>query len=196
MATRRAVEATCNAVVELLRDAYVPADFDEDLEFRTYTAANFPQHMVAGVSLFLYRVFINGTQRIPGGRYMADGTRRQTQLPLDAHFLLTAWGRDASMQHTICGWLMRTIEDTPVLPSGLLNRRTPGIFHPDEAVEIVPGELATEDLTRLWELIGPSSYQLSIPYIARNVRIESELPLGGELVQERVAHYATEAARP
>jgi len=190
MATSRAVEATCNAVVDLLRDAYDPAQFDQDLEFGAYTATNFPQHMAAGVSLFLYRIFVDGTHRIPGGRYRPEGGRDDTQLPLELHFLLTAWGRDASMQYGIAGWMMRTLEDTPTLPSGLLNRRSPGVFREDEAVEIVTGEIATEDITRLWELIGPSSYQLSVPYAVRNVRIESEQPRGGGgAVQERAGRF-------
>jgi Pvc16 N-terminal domain len=190
MATPRAIEASCNAVVDLLRDAYDPAQFDQDLEFQVYTATNFPQHMAAGVSLFLYRIFIDGTHRIPGGRYRPEGGRDDAQLPLELHFLLTAWGRDASMQYGIAGWMMRVLEDTPTLPSGLLNRRLPGVFRDDEAVEIVAGEIATEDMMRLWELIGPSSYQLSVPYLARNLRIESEtLRRGGGAVQDRVGRF-------
>lgn len=192
MADTRAVEAVCNTIVDMLRDSYDPAQLDQDLEFRVYTASNFAQHMTAGVSLFLYRIFIDGTHRTPGGRWTPDGGRADTQLPLDLHFLLTTWGKDASTQYAIAGWMMRTLEDTPILPSGLLNRRTPAVFHDDEAVEVVAGEIATEDLMRLWELIGPGSYQLSVPYVARNIRIEAERPdpgAGGGLVQERRGRF-------
>lgn len=190
MATHRAVDAVCQAVVDLLRDAYDPAAFNQDLEFRVYSSASFAQPMAAGVSLFLYRVFINGSHRIPGGRMTPDGTRTQTQLPLDLHFLLTPWGKDASTQNAIAGWMMRALEDLPVLPSGLLNRRIPGVFRPDETVELIIGELATEDLFHLWELIGNNSYRLSVPYLARNVRIESELTVEEHPpVQERVGRF-------
>jgi hypothetical protein len=186
LADSRAIEAVCNAVVDVLRDSYDPAQLDQDLEFRVYTASNFPQHMTAGVSLFLYRIFIDGSNRIPGGRRLPGGGRADAQLPLDLHFLLTTWGKDASTQYSIAGWMMRALDDTPVLPAGLLNRRTPSVFRDDEAVEIVAGEIATEDLMRLWELIGPGSYQLSVPYVARNVWIESnQLEPAGALVQER-----------
>ena len=50
--------------------------------------------------------------------------------------------------------------------------------------------MATEDLLHLWELLGSTSYQLSVPYVARNVRIESarELAAAGP-VQDRVQEY-------
>src|SRR5690242_10663664 len=128
MATDRAIDAVCQAVIDLLRDGYDPVSFNQDLEFRVASAQSFSQQMTAGVSLFLYRVFINGTHRIPGGRMTPEGKRTQTQLPLDLHFLLTPWGKDASTQNAIAGWMMRILEDTPVLPSGLLNRRLPRVF--------------------------------------------------------------------
>jgi hypothetical protein len=197
MADIRAVEAVCNAVIDVLRDNYDPAQLDQDLEFRVYTASNFPQHMTAGVSLFLYRIFVDGTHRIPGGHWLPSGERADTQLPLDLHFLLTTWGKDASTQYAIAGWMMRALEDTPILPSGLLNRRTPGVFRDDEVVEIIAGEIATEDLMRLWELIGPGSYQLSVPYIARSVRIEStQARATGARVQERRGEFRVAGGLP
>lgn len=196
VATYRAIDGVCEAVIDLLRDNYDPAAFNQDLEFRVYSASNFSQHMQAGVSLFLYRVFVNGTHRIPAGRLLPDGRREATQLPLDLHFLLIPWSKDASTQHAITGWMMRTLEDTPILPSGLLNRRTPGVFRPDETIEIVMGEIATEDLFHLWELIGPNAYRFSVPYAARNLRIESEwMHEEHEAVQERRGDFAPSTLR-
>jgi hypothetical protein len=192
MASQRAIDAVCRAVIDLLRDSYDPADFNQDLEFGVYGAGSFNQQMSAGVSLLLYRVFVNGAPRIPGGTTTINGRPTQTRLPLDLHFLLTPWGSHPSTQHVLAGWMMRVLEDTPVLPSGLLNRRTPGVFQPDESVEIVLGELATEDLFHLWELIGANSYRMSVPYVARNVRIESQRTVDeAELVQERVGRFRT-----
>jgi hypothetical protein len=194
VADARAVEAVCNTVVDVLDVAYRRAPFEHNLEFKTYTAADFPQHMTAGVSLFLYRIMIDGTSRIPLGRRLPDGTRLDADLPLDLHFLLTTWGKDASMQYAIAGWMMRVLEDHPVLPAGELNRRVKDVFREDETVELVAGEIATEDLMRLWELIGPGSYQLSMPYVARNVRIESDRHVpGGEPVQERMGRFEVRA---
>src|SRR5438309_398907 len=142
MADYRAITIACEAVMYLLRTSYQPEDFNNnELEFRVYLAKDFAQPMTAGVSLFLYRVMHNGSHRTPSGRLGPQGERYRTQLPVDLHFLLTAWAQEASLQHTIAGWMMRTMEDTPILPVSLLNAVTPDVFRPDETVEISLTEL-------------------------------------------------------
>ncbi len=69
--------------------------------------------------------------------------------------------------------MMRLLEDFPILPAVLLNTISPGVFNPDENVELLLADLSNEDLLHLWETLLPNRYQLSIPYIARNIRIES-----------------------
>jgi len=133
--------------------------------------------MSAGVSVFLYRVYTNNSFRTPGGRPLPDGMRQRSQLPLDLHMLLTAWGKDAPLQHTITGWMMRILEDTPSFPPGLLNQWTAGVFRPDETVELTTTDLSTEELFRIWEVIGVNAYQISVPYVARVIKIESSVPL-------------------
>jgi len=190
MADTRAIMAVSEAVPNLLRSAYNPADFSAPLEFRTITARQFSTDApTAGLSLFLYRVTPSGVHRIPTGRIDPDGRRRRTQLPLDLHFLLTVWGAEATLQHAVLGWAMRVLEDTPLLGSGVLNSVVAGSFRAEEAVEIALAELSNEDLLRIWEVLGLNLYQLSVPYVARIVRIESaeQLPeTGGLPVQERV----------
>ena len=179
MATFRAIAAVSNAVVRLLASQYQPADFDNtQLEFKVYLASDFIKSpMTAGVSVFLYRVYTNNSFRTPGGRPLPDGMRQRSQLPLDLHMLLTAWGKDATLQHTITGWMMRILEDTPSFPPGLLNQWTAGVFRPDETVELATTDLSTEELFRIWEVIGVNAYQISVPYVARVVKIESSVPL-------------------
>jgi len=190
MADYRAIAATCEAVIYLLRSNYNPDAFNQELEFKVYSAKDFAQPIEAGVSMFLYRIFVNGMNRSPAGRQGTNGRRHKNKLPLDLYFLLTAWGRDASLQQTITGWMMRTLEDTPVLPSGLLNTMMPETFDPSDTVELSLVDMSSEDLFHLWEIVGTSNYHLSIPYIARNVNIEStrEKVEGGR-VQERSFDY-------
>jgi hypothetical protein len=190
MATHRGIESTCQAVVEILRANYNPAAFNRDLEFRVMSAGGFEHGLTAGVSLFVYRVMVGDTPRTPAGRRSESGARLPPQLPVDVHFILTAWAPDASLQQGITGWMMRTMDDHRVLAPGLLNRMSPGVFRDDETVEVLDGELVSEDLFRLWELLGPVTYQLSVPYLARNIRLESERELAaGELVRERVVDF-------
>jgi hypothetical protein len=191
MADYRAIEATGQSIAHVLRASYAPALFDHELEFQVYVREDFQQPMSAGVSVFLYRVVPNGALRTPTGRLRPDGQREFTRLPLDLHYLLTFWGRDATLQHRVAGWVMRQFEDTPILPFALLDLVAAGVFNANEAVELIPAELSNEDLFQIWEVLAPErGYELSLPYVARNIRIESEQVITeGEPVQERRADY-------
>jgi hypothetical protein len=196
MADFRAVATVTEAVLQLLRSNYRPEDFGQELEFKVFTAKDFAKPLSAGVSLFLYRIFPNGAQRTPPSRPGPDGRAFPTLLPLDLHLLLTVWGKEASLQHTVAGWMMRMLEDHPIFPAALLNAVTPGVFRPHETVELSLTELTNEDLLRIWDTLVQNVYQLSVPYVARVVRIESPRPLaeGGAEVQERVLRAAELAA--
>lgn len=194
MATYRALIGISEAILALLRMRYDPADFANDLDFAIYTVENFRSPMNAGVSIFLYRILHNGTYRAPAGRIGNNGERFRTDVPVDCLYLLCAWGRQASLQQAVAGWLLRVMEDHPILPSGLLNAVTPGIFAADEAVELTPGDLPTEDMLRFWEILDTHRLPILLPYVARAVRIESELQLStAELVQERLFNLGIEA---
>lgn len=195
MASFHAVQAVSDALVLLLRTGYDRDDFDGvDLRFEVYAAADFDEPMAAGVSVYLYRARPNGAWRIPPGRVGSDGRRQRRQLPVDLYYLLSVWGRDASVQHRVLGWLLRTLEDVPVLPRSLLEAAAPGVFRPDEAVEFVlNGDLSNEDLFRLWETATTERYRLSVPYIARQVLIESRLASAeGAPVETRELVFDTE----
>jgi hypothetical protein len=190
MATHRGIESTCQTVVQILRDNYDPAAFNRDLEFTVLSAGGFDKGLAAGVSLFVYRVLVGDTPRTPAGRRNELGERLEPQLPVDIHFILTAWAPDASLQQGITGWMMRTMADHRVLPPGLLNKMSPEVFREDETVEVLDGELVSEDLFRLWELLGSMTYQISVPYLARNVRLESDRAVANApVVRERVLDY-------
>src|SRR5688500_9296356 len=105
MADDRAIMTVCEAVVGVLREAAPARGFQADLDFRVFLAKDFTAPMSAGVSLFLYRVYPNGTARRPPGRLSPDGERMRPQLPVDLHFLLTPWAGEASLQHALLGWL-------------------------------------------------------------------------------------------
>jgi hypothetical protein len=191
MADFRAFAAVSEAVLALLRSNYRPEDFNNELEFRVFMARDFGSPgLQNGVSLFLYRVLPNGTYRAPAGRLDENGRRFRNQLAVDMHFILTAWGGSASLQHTIAGWMMRVLEDSPLLPAGLLNSVLPDVFQPDESVEVTLADLSTEDLLHVWETLVQNTYQLSVPYVARNIRIESRLlQAAGQPVQQRTFEY-------
>lgn len=190
MADFHAIQVTCDAVMRLLQESYRPdlIEPSSSLQFDVYATGDFKDHMAQGVSLFLYRVHVNPTQRSPLVKDPVGNVRRQL-LPLDLHFFLTVWAPKASLQHAILGWAMRVLEDTPVLPSSLLNGVREETFRGDETVELVAGQLTNEELMRIWDDLG-TEYQLSVPYVARVVRIESLAGLSeGEPVTRRQFEY-------
>jgi hypothetical protein len=191
MATVSAVAATTEAIIRLLRSSYNPADLNNaPLNFQVYVANDFLTPMDEGVSLLLYRVFHDGTNRTPPGRVLPNGQKARTKLPVELHFLLTAWAKTASLQHEIAGWMMRTLEDNPVLFPSLLNSYKPDVFFPDETVEVSLAQLSVEDMFNIWDVIIRHVYQLSVPYVARVVRIESTLSDDtGAVVQDRLSDY-------
>lgn len=188
MSRPSAIASTCEAIVRLLRASYDPRDFgDESLDFQVYVAEDFANPMERGVSLFLYRVVRDGVPRQPPGRVLRDGRVERTRLPVDLYFLLTAWAKRASLQHEIAGWMMRVLEDSPLLTAPLLNGYRADVFSSDETVEIVQAEMTVEDMFRIWETLVSHTYQLSVPYVARTVYLDSVAPLArGAPVQERV----------
>ena len=190
MATYTAIASTCEAIVRLLRSSYDPAQFGgAALDFQVYVANDFTTPMEEGISIFLYRIYQDGTNRMPAGRMLPDGSRQGTKLPLDIHFLLTAWAKKASLQNEIAGWMMRVMEDNATLPASMLNAYQPNVFQPDEAVEVVLTELSVEDMFRVWEVMIGHVYQLSVPYQARRIDIDSLVSKSpdGAIIQRRVS---------
>jgi hypothetical protein len=187
MATPSAISATTESVIRLLRSSYNPADFNNAaLDFQVYVANDFLTPMDEGVSLLLYRIYHDGTNRNPPGRMQPDGQRGRNKLPLELHFMLTAWAKQATLQHEIAGWMMRTLEDNPVLYPSLLNTYKPDVFFPDETVELSLAQLSVEDMFNIWDVIIHHVYQLSVPYVARVVELESTLvDATGIAIQER-----------
>ena len=108
-------------------------------------------------------------------------------MPVDLRYLLTSWARDAARQQRLLGWAIRTIEDTAVLPSGVLNQHgpEPDIFRAGETVDLVMESLATQDLAAIWD-VGKPNIQPSVAYLARMVVLESRIEIAEyERVQTR-----------
>jgi hypothetical protein len=174
MARYPAIAAMSEAVLGLLRTASIGAEFD-GVEFAHYGSANFQSPMSLGLSLYLYRLSVSLTRNL-AWRTSADGVRSQPPVPLDAHFLLTAWADDPIKQQRMLGFAIRTLEDTPILPAGVLNQHSPepDVFRPDETVELVFEAVSVQDASYIWE-VAQSKEQPSATYVARMIEIESSV---------------------
>lgn len=139
------------------------------------------------LSIYLYRADFNKTMRASwSGVGSQDGLGH---LVLDLHYLLTAWADNAEFEHLIIGRAMQVLETTPLLGGPLLEAS--GKFAPAETVSLVLEEISTEAVMRTFDSL-PTDYRLSIPYIARMVRIDSLKAI--PLVPVTTAISGTEAA--
>ena len=104
---------------------------------KDFATSSSQAQITTGVSVFVYQVSVNKVQRtLP-----PSTPQHRRPLPLDVWLLLTAWAQNVSTEHTLLGWAMRTIDDNPILSSGFLNAAIPGVFLPEETVELAPAEL-------------------------------------------------------
>lgn len=132
-------------------------------DFQTGEGSDLPS---LGVSVFVYRVDVDAATRAAWSSVGAVEGR--SQLPLDLFFLLTPWASNAVHELQILGKAMQCLEDTPILTGPLLDPS--GGWASKEAVQIVLGEITTEEVMRTFDSL-PRDYKLSVPYIARVVRL-------------------------
>jgi hypothetical protein len=120
------------------------------------------------LTIMLYRVDVNKNTRAAWSAVGSfDG---HAHLPLDFHFLITAWAANAEDEYRILGRAMECFEVTPILSGPLLE--SSANWAPNETVQVVLGEITTEEVMRTFDSL-PHDYKLSVPYIARVVRIDS-----------------------
>lgn len=120
------------------------------------------------LSIFLYRIDSNKTVRAAWsgvGTYNGRG-----YLPLDLHYLLSAWADNAEHEHLILGRALQCLETTPMLSGPLLHGS--GGWSTNESVQLIMEDIPTEALMRTFDSL-PVKYRLSVPYVARVVRIDS-----------------------
>ena len=131
-----------------------------------------------GLSLMLLRVDFSKTMRAAwSAAGYADG---RGYLALDLHYLITPWAANAEHQQMILGRAMQVLEETPVLSGPLIYvPALPSPAYDDEpgtstldSVQLTLEEISTEALMRTFDSL-PCDYRLSVPYVARVVRIDT-----------------------
>jgi hypothetical protein len=174
MANLFAVHSVGSSIVTFLRNTY-----PTQAAGRTMPACSFEltsSGQLAGevdeatrISLYLYRITVNEHSRQtrrPGAP--ADGF---VPLGLDLHYLLTAWAANPLDEQVTLAWAIRQLHQFPVLDASSLSSEAG--WSADEVVQIIPAELSTEDVMRIWDALDPA-YRLSISYVARLVRLDPE----------------------
>jgi hypothetical protein len=122
------------------------------------------------LSIFLYRVDFNKTMRAAWSA--TSGQDGRAHLGLDLHYLITPWGSNAEEERRILGSAMQCLETLPILSGPLLH--SSGEWDAGEAVQLVLEEISTEAVMRTFDSL-PTDYRLSVPYIARVLRLDGRI---------------------
>ncbi len=118
------------------------------------------------VSLYCYRVCVDRETR-PGWSAVAsvDGIPR---LPVRMHFLLAAWDTVVESELAWLGLAAQVLESEPILTGPALDPS--GDWEPGDAIQVVPDDLALDSMSEAFQALT-TKYRLSLPYVAKVIRI-------------------------
>jgi hypothetical protein len=124
----------------------------------------------SALSIFLYRVDFNKVMRAAWSA--TSGQDGRSHLGLDLHYLITPWEENAEAEHLVLGRAMQCLEETPILSGPLLH--SSGDWNAGESIQLVLEEISTEAVMRIFDSL-PTDYRLSVPYIARVMRLDGRV---------------------
>ncbi len=138
------------------------------------------------LNLFLYQTVINGGWRnlaTPG--QVRPGEAAAPPLPLNLHYLITAYGRGDvgdGVDHRVLGTAMSVLHDNPVLDrsaiAAALAKNDLGAQFESLRVTMLP--FSVDELSKLW-MIFQSQYRISAAYEVTVVLIDSLAPIRSPL---------------
>jgi hypothetical protein len=166
-AVGKSIETVLNAGYTLVQP--VPSDQTVARLVQTDDLAEPDQKIYKpGLSLLLYRVDFSKTLR---ATWADIGTRDgRSHLPLDLHYLLTAWARNAEDEHRVIGRTMQILEQIGGLSGPQLLPE--GEWSVAESVQLHLEDMPTDNLMRTFDSLR-CDFRLSIPYIARVVVVST-----------------------
>ncbi len=150
--------------------------------FKVLSSSEIKTGITKHVTLYLYRVHVDPTRRhidIPSTE-MREPSR--FALGLELRYLLTVWGGDAVAEHQILGECMEILDEHAIVSGALLDPAYP--WEDGDALKLSIEPLANEDMMRLWDSLEPT-YQLSVPYLVRTVRLRPVERPGAILVESQ-----------
>jgi hypothetical protein len=145
-------------------------DFDSTTRAATVT--------LPALAIFLYRIEINKNGRPPWSAAAHEDGR--AHLPLDLHYLITAWGNNAEEEQLVLGRAMQCLEEHTTLQGPLLDPSAG--WAAAEVVQLLPVDVSTDTVARAFASFE-TDYRLSVSYLARVVRIDGREPYGDETVK-------------
>jgi hypothetical protein len=193
MANVFAIHSVGNSIVTYLRNSYPRelAGLDmPDCGFELTSSGELAGEAgdATRITLYLYRITVNEHSRQLHAA--AAASARPAALGLDLHFLMSAWAGNARDEHTMLAWAIRQLHMFPILDASSLSPEAG--WGANEVIQIIPAELSTEDVMRIWDALDPA-YRLSVSYIARLVRLDPDTQVVGRPVVASQFAYGDEA---
>ena len=179
MAHHNAIAAVSETLRRILDEARRLEDLSGEIALFDVSSFQKPVPLDNGLSIFLYRIKQSSIQR---NRHMppdVNGNIIRPPLPLDLHYLLTAWNSDSVlMQHQLLGWGMRVLASYSTLTAQLLNYYSVGenhVFKDGKTLELSYDSLSLDDMNTVTEPLRPT-INPSAAYIVRVVYLDSIEP--------------------
>lgn len=185
MAGYKALAAAGRSIVNLLNRRFVEVldtpvpkavlagtvDFDEVNSSPT-AVIQYP-----ALSVYCYRISVDRETR-PGWSSVGyfDGIPR---LPLRMHLLIAAWDTVVERELEILGLTAQILESEPIFTGPLLDPS--GDWDLGDAIQVVPDDLALESMSEAFQALT-TDYRLSLPYLARVIRLDGAKEVTGDLV--------------
>lgn len=174
MANIQAIHSVGQSLVTYLRNTYpaeVAGQAMPECDFALLSSGELaaPQDDATRLTLYCYRLTVN--EHLRQARPDRMSPEQPPPLGLDLHLLLTAWAGNPQDELLPMAWAMRQLYQHPILDASALSPEAG--WAPDEVVQIIPSELSTEDMMRIWDALEPP-YRLSVSYIARRVRLDPD----------------------
>ncbi|WP_018353257.1 DUF4255 domain-containing protein [Longispora albida] len=176
MAGHRALVAAGRSIVDLLNRRFaeaIPAgqrrpaavlagtnDFDEVNSSAT-AVIRYP-----AVSVYCYRISVDRETR--AGWSAVASTDGVPRIPLRMHLLFAAWDTVVESELEWLGLTAQVLESESILTGPLLHPS--GEWEPGDVLQVVPDELALDSMSEAFQALT-TDYRLSLPYVARVIRI-------------------------
>lgn len=132
------------------------------------------------LNLFLYQTTLNaGWRNRDMPRQVNPGEIGQPPLPLNLHYLITAYARDNDdlLSHRILGRAMSVLHDHPLLGTGEIRAALAEaeLHNQVERIRLTPEPMSIEELSKLWTTFQ-TQYRISAAYEVTVVLLESTRP--------------------
>ena len=137
------------------------------------TLAGKPQANTDTLGIYLHRISVDPFSR---NRHLPPQPGRhlpRPELPVNLHLLLVPCCTHTEQEIEYLAAAIQIVGGGLVLESADMSLADPD-WGSDDVVQVLPEEMSTEDLMRLWDSL-PDDYRLSAPYLIKTVRLAPDL---------------------